>query len=222
MSIRKCGGHRRLCLEPSLERIESRQLPSAIITMLPFLSGHLPPIHAHAAGTSGGGTTTPMDQPTPHELRREAFSARYQGTYTIGPGRFTDQAEQIFFVGAGNSSAFRHANMQMDFFIPVNPSGTITGQVSMFVKNYSNTGNLLILDLQGNMQSLFHGVPTQFTWTVNGSSAGTFSGSTGQGTGQILYTPGGRLPDRATGAGHFGVVFTGMIDTTGVSSPLRF
>ena len=101
MSIRKCGGHRCLCLEPSLERIESRQLPSAIITMLPFLSGHLPPIHAHAAGTSGGGTTTPMGQPTPHELRREAFSARYQGTYTIGPGRFTDQAEQIFFIGAG-------------------------------------------------------------------------------------------------------------------------
>ena len=73
----------------------------------------------------------------------------------------------------------------------------------MFVKNYSNTGNLLILDLQGNLQSLFHGVPTQLTWTVNSGSAGTFSGSTGQGTGQVLYTPGGRLPHRADRRGPF-------------------
>ena len=112
--------------------------------------------------------------------------------------------------------------MQMIFFVPTDPTAPITGTVYMFVKNYSNSGNLLILDLVGDPQSLAHGVPTRMTWTVNSGSGGTFSGSTGQGTGQVLYTPGGHLPPRATGAGSFGVFFTGMINTNGVSYPFRF
>jgi hypothetical protein len=62
---------------------------------------------------------------------------------------------------------------------------------------------------------------TRFTWTVVSSSGGTFSGGTGQGTVELHYQPGGKLPARAQSAAVAGVIFRGLIDTNGVTNILR-
>ena len=71
----------------------------------------------------------------------------------------------------------------MAFAIPTDPTQPITGQAVMIVKNVSNTGNELILDLQGDPTSLDQmGRPTRYTWTVDPASGDLFTESTGQGT----------------------------------------
>ena len=109
----------------------------------------------------------------------------------------------------------------MAYQIPTDPTAPPTGSASLIGKNVSNTGTLLGLDLQFDPQSMVGGLPTRFTWTVNGTSGGTYSNANGQGTGQIIYFPSGRLPSRALGAGHYGVIFRGMVATTGINDITR-
>lgn len=203
---------------PRVERLESRDLPTA------------PTLLAGSTGASLAASLAPSTQqaadvaqvPTPREQLREAFSARFAGSFVTGRGRFTDQASQTFLKGGGNSNAFLHGDLQMAFYPPKDPADPTPGTAALIVKNVSNSGNLLVLDLQGDGQSFDRaGRPTRFTWTVDGSSGGTFSGATGQGTVQISYRPSGRLPGGATGAGSFGATFRGSIMTTSVTNVLR-
>lgn len=160
--------------------------------------------------------------PTPYELARQKFNARFAGSFATGAGRFTDQAMQVYVKGGGTSSAFLHADIQMALYTPADPTGQTTGTAALIVKNVTNSGNLLVLDLQGDTTTLDRaGRPTHFTWTVDGSSGGTFGGATGQGTVDIYYRGGGKLPRQAKGAGSVGVIFKGLIDTNGVTNLLR-
>jgi hypothetical protein len=194
---------------PAIERLEARDLP----TPPTFLAGS-PRVDLAALAA--------MPQPTAHEQAREAFVGKFKGGFITGPGRFTDQASQTFISGGGTSSAFLHGDLQMAVYTPRNPSGATTGIAALIVKNVSSSGNLLVLDLQGDTQSLDRrGRPTKFTWTVDGNSGGTFSGAVGQGTVEIQYRPGGKIPKRATGAGTAGVIFRGSINTNGVTDVLR-
>lgn len=174
-------------------------------------------LNATAAADQGGG------QPTRHEQARRQFSAMFSGPFTTGPGQLTDQASQTYIQGGGNSSAFLHGNIQMVSFVPKDPSQPITGTAALIVKNVTDSGNLLILDLEADPQSLDRaGRPTRFNWTVNDGSGGTFAGATGQGTAEVRYRPGGKLPSRAWGAGTAGVVFRGQIATDPAMNILRF
>ena len=203
-----------------VEWLDGRDLPTAPTLLAgPVSSVSLNLIAAHAGPQVA---TTIPHVPTPHELARQKFVAKFSGPFVTGPGRFLDQASQTFITGGGISSAFLHGNLQMAVYTPVDPKGQTTGIAALIVKNVSNTGNLLVLDLQGDTQSLDRGGrPTRFTWTVDGSSGGTFSGATGQGTVEIRYQPGGKLPDRAQSAGTAGVIFRGLLDTNGVTNILR-
>ena len=155
--------------------LDGRDLPTAPTLLAgPVSSVSLNLIAAHA-GLQAAATIPHV--PTPHELARQRFVAKFSGPFVTGAGRFLDQASQTFITGGGMSSAFLHGNLQVALYTPVNPKGQTTGIAALIVKNVSNTGNLLVLDLQGDTQSLDGGGrPTRFTWTVDGSSGGTFSG----------------------------------------------
>jgi hypothetical protein len=203
-----------------IEWLEAREL----LTAPTLLAGHTAPVNLGwlAAQSGARAETLPPHNPTPHELARERFSARFSGSFVSGPGRFTDQALQTFIKGGGTSNAFLHGNLQMSVYTPVDSTGQTTGLAALIVKNVSNTGNVVVLDLMGDTQSLDRsGRPTRLNWTVDGASGGTFSNATGQGTLQILYQPGGKLPARALSAGSAGVIFRGSIETNGVTNILR-
>lgn len=200
-----------------LEPLEARELMS----LAPYL-------YAAAAAQSPArtsSTSTPTHvvtlAATPQELARERFTASYTGQVLFGRGRTTDQLSQAFFVGPMTSSAFLHGNLAMSLFTPADPTQPVAGQAALIVRNVSNSGNELILDLQGS-PSAGTSPPTHLTWTVNNSSGGTFTNATGQGTVDIHY----RRFTRPTAAGAQAavatVIFHGLVNTTGINNVLRF
>lgn len=205
---------RRLTL--AIEGLEVREVPSSSsliaasggLSLTPSTTGIVP---SQASGT-----------PTAHELARERFSARFKGPFVVGRPRFTDQTSQTYLYGGGISTAFLHGDLQLAFAMPSDRAQPILGQAVMTVKNVSNTGNQLILDLQADPSSLDRaGRPTRFTWTQNAASGGIFTNGTGSGTLQIQYTPGGKRPPRAFSAGTAGVLFQGSLFTTNLTNTLR-
>jgi hypothetical protein len=208
------GSRRRMALV--FEGLEVREVPSS--ASLIAASGGLSLTHA----SSGISSAQLASTPTPHELAREQFSARFKGPFVTGLPRFTDQISQTYLYGGGISSAFLHGDLQLAFSIPKDPTQPITGQATMTVKNVSNTGNQLILDLQADPGSLDQaGRPTRFTWTQNPASGGIFTNGSGSGTAQIQYTPGRRRPLRSFSAGTAGVLFQGTLFTTNLTNTLR-
>jgi hypothetical protein len=155
-------------------------------------------------------------------VARETFSARFKGHFDTGPGRFTDQALLTHIVAGGTSNQFFHGNVTIVLFTPVDPSQPVTGQAILFNKTNSSTGTALGMDLTGDRPSDPMQPPTHFTWTVNGSSGGAYTGATGQGTLDIAYSPGGRRAQRAFLSGTAGTVFRGMVNTPGVGNVLQF
>ena len=124
--------------------------------------------------------------------------------------------------GGGISTAFLHGDLQLAFAMPKDPTQPIVGQAVMTVKNVSNTGNQLILDLQADPTSLDRaGRPTRFTWTQNPASGGIFTNGSGSGTLQIQYTPGGKRPPRTFASGTAGVLFQGLLYATNLTNTLR-
>ncbi|MBX6314278.1 MAG: hypothetical protein IRY99_15405 [Isosphaeraceae bacterium] len=208
-----------------IEALEARDLPS----IAPGLAGLRPPlplrpgrpILVQGSAVMGGGSGMEMGEPTPHEQARRKFAAAFKGRYTIGPGRTFDQKSQTFLSAGGTATAFLHGEVLLAVFTPQDPSQPITGTASLFDRDYPQTGNLLILDLQGDPSSERNGRPTHLTWTVNDNSSGTFAGAEGQGTVELSYVPRGKLPPRATGAGLGFVQFRGELNTNGTTNPLR-
>jgi hypothetical protein len=154
------------------------------------------------------------------------FVARFQGAYIVGPPRTSSQVSQTYGYGGGISSAFLHADLQMAFFTPTDPGQPIFGQAVMMLKDVGNTGNELALDLTAVPGAVDRrGRPTQFTWTVNGASGGSFTAGEGSGTARVLYSP-GQYPGQGhlrnvLGSGHFGIIFQGSLGTTNLFNILR-
>lgn len=195
-----------------IERLEARDLPTAPT----LLAG--PARAVDFASIVAGADPEPTDAPparipTRRERARQRFVARFSGSFATGPARFTDQSSQIFIKGGGGSNAFLHGDIQMAVYPPADPSGETTGLAALIVKNVTNSGNLLVLDIKGDATSLDRaGRPTRLTWTVDGSSGGTFSGATGEGTVRIRYRTGASPLARSGGVG---VIFRGRIETNG-------
>ena len=211
-------------LRPGVERLEVREVPYASS----LLTGSATMANLLASTSRSSETAVPQvilteaPQPTARELARQRFTAKFSGEYVVGPGRYTNQAAQFFISGGGLSSFFRKGDVQIGVFTPVDPTQPTTGIAALIDKNASNSGNVLVLDLEGDAGSLDSaGRPTHFTWTVNGSSGGSFSDATGSGTLDIHYWAGGRLHTRVPRAGKAAVVFQGLVDTNGVTNILR-
>jgi hypothetical protein len=205
-----------------VERLEERALLSYAGL---FAAANLRAAHSSfnipsaLGATAGGGTTAP--QPTPKELARQQFVAKVVGTYGTGQGRFTDQAFQVAVLASGGSNSLFHINLNFVYFFPKDTTQPVTGVALLSGKNVTTGGNALGLDLVADAQQPgFHGLPTQFTWTVNGNSGGTYTGSTGQGTLRIRYYPSGNGPLHGFGAGQIALEFQGLVNSTGVDNVL--
>jgi hypothetical protein len=158
---------------------------------------------------------------TSHEAAREAFTASFTGQAFFGPGRTTDEASQAYFIGTMTSSAFFHGRFQMDFFVPNDPTQPVTGQAALSDRNISNSGNQLIVDLTSTAPAGQAPQPTQWTWTVNGASGGTFANATGQGTARVFYRHLTRPDAHGTSSGVATVLFRGLVNTTGINNVLK-
>jgi len=95
---------------------------------------------------------------------------------------------------------------------------------TLYARNVANTGNLLVLDLTADPPDGTHGLPTQLTWTVDGSSGGIWQNAAGFGTGQgtldFRYSPSGRSPRGKFASGSVSLVFQGFINTSGTGNVL--
>ncbi|MFO0958506.1 MAG: hypothetical protein U0800_13935 [Isosphaeraceae bacterium] len=197
---------------PGVERLDLRAIPSVIPMLLQAKST------IRAADLPEGST------PRPHEVRRQAFFAQYPARFYTGVGRFTDQKFQTFHQGEqkGQSNFFLVSEITMATVQPTDPGQPVTGQVYMFDRNASNTGNVLVLDLVNDGPLDKFGRPRRMTWTVNDSSGGSFQQATGQGTLRIQYKPGGKTTAQVLDTGRSLLTFRGSVYTTNLSTLLRF
>lgn len=119
-------------------------------------------------------------QPTAAEIQRESFDFRGIGHYTIGPGRFSQQALTIHGFGKrGTSNQSRRFHFQ---FAITEPSSTaasqaVYGNVAFIAGNYLQNSAELILDFVGPKGSEVDGLPTHLYWSsdANSSSSGPFA-----------------------------------------------
>jgi hypothetical protein len=206
---------------PRFEGLEVRELlsTSALIASTSLLA-------TTRGATSAAGSVDGLSTSNPIPLIFRPFIAKFQGPIVVGPPRATGQISQTYMFGGGNSSAFLHGDLQLGLFTPADPSQPIIGQATLTVKNVSNTGNQLIVDLTSVPAAVDrHGRPTLFTWTQNAASGGIFTNGDGSGTMQLIYSP-GRFPGQShlhqiRTAGNVGVIFRGTLGTTNLNSTIR-
>jgi len=184
----------------------------------------------------------PPGTPTPREIRRQTFTARWVGQYTIGAPRFEDRASTIHLYGvSGGSNQFLKGKFQMAIFPPADPAATptpgnpyanqITGVADLFGENYLQSGSMTVLDLNGTPAagSDPHALPTQLTWTYDSntsagpyaSPAGVAKGSgftQGAGTLQLHWIPDPHPLPGTLGSGQVVITFQGLINTSQIVS----
>jgi hypothetical protein len=208
-------------------RASARVLDMAVINQA---AGHLYP------------PGSPTGSPTPREIRRQTFAARWVGTYTIGPPRFSDRASTIHIYGvSGGSNQFLKGKFQIALFPPADPSATptpgnpfanqTTGVAGLITQNYLQSGGLLVLDLNAPATAGASPgqLPTHLTWTYdNNASAGPYSAPSGivpgsgftEGTGtlDLQYVPSVHPEAGTMGSGTVIVTFHGLINTSQIVS----
>lgn len=135
----------------------------------------------------------PTGTPKPGQLKREQFTARYVGPYSVVPGKTTTQATQTLIQGAGTANTMLHSDLQVRLVTPSDPSLPIGGVLSIFDRNI-NTNTVLGLDLAAPQSAVDGtGRPNRFT-TVTldpNISSGVYVEGYSEGVVVIHYIPGG-------------------------------
>ncbi len=206
---------RRRARRPGFESLERRELLASTRPIAPRgLAGQPRLAIAELAAGSADSTTPPW-------AGVRSFFAAFNGTYAVGKGRIAGQSLRTYLNGAGTSNLFLHGQVQVGIASPVDPRMGLAGTASLFDKNYAQTGNILVLDLEGEPGPSLDGRPTQLSWIVSDNSSGSFTGASGQGTLTISYHRGGRRQPLAIDSGRMGVQFRGQIAVSGTSNPFR-
>ena len=202
--------HRGLRL--NLEPFEHRVLLSAIMDVLSAPNRDASPSGVFGASITLGNSTlnqgpllnsdgsinnmalAPTGTPKPGQLKREQFTARYVGPYSVVPGKTTTQATQTLIQGAGTANTMLHSDLQVRLVTPSDPSLPIGGVLSIFDRNI-NTNTVLGLDLAAPQSAVDGaGRPNRFT-TVTldpNISSGVYVEGYSEGVVVIHYIPGGR------------------------------
>jgi len=212
-----------------LEALESRDLLSVVPIFMARESRNaansaasVQAILNRAATSVETGNSSTDAQPTARELLRQRYSAKAVGTYTTGPGRFTDQVLQGAVLASGSSNQSLHVDVQLQFFEFTDPTKPVSGVAAVIPRNTSTTGSNLILDLTASPPSSPGKLPTHFTWTVDSSSGGLYTtagpAGGGQGTLDIHYVPTGVGHGRVTTTGRASVVIQGLVNANGTFS----
>jgi hypothetical protein len=145
-------------------------------------------------GTINNMALAPTGTPKPGELKRQRFSARYEGPYSVVPGRTTTQAIQTLIQGTGTANTMLHSDIQIRLVTPKDSSLPIGGVSTIFDRNI-NSNTALGLDLAAPQQDVDSGgrpnhIPT-VTIDVNASS-GVYVEAYATGTINIHYIPSGK------------------------------
>ncbi len=216
--------------KPGLERLEGRELPTFTLIHHASLSpATLAALEAanvakQVQANMPAPAAPPSGTPTPHELTRQTFVGKFLGTYTVGNGRTSGEAQQILTLGSGTTNQSLHGQYQMRVSIPTDPTVPTSGVIALFPTNVATSGSTLILDLTADPTSLVRGLPTRYTWTVDPSSSGIYTNAGGYGMGQgtleIHFLNPRRGPAPATQSGKTTVVIHGLINVGGVFNDL--
>ena len=97
-------------------------------------------------GSINNMALAPTGTPKPGQLKRQQFTARYVGPYSVVPGRTTTEAKQILIQGAGTANTMLHSDIQIRFVTPNDPSLPIGGVSTIFDRNL-NSNTALGFDL---------------------------------------------------------------------------
>ena len=160
------------------------------------------PITTTTPITVGNQTFPPgtysVPQPTPHEkCKRQTFWIEFQGTYTVGAPRFSNQSATIHIYSDGRSvrsNQFLNGRGQLLIFPPSDPTakpttldpvaGQVTGLMSVFAANVLQSGSVLFAEVtnapgvaSNAPSALDHGLPSRLEFMIdpNGVSGGIYS-----------------------------------------------
>lgn len=200
----------------------------------PFLNPAV--IHRVANELYPAGSAT--GTPTPREIRRQTFTGRWTGQYTVGPPTFSDRASTIHLYGkTGGSNQFLKGKFNMTLFPPGDPdaipnpgnpfANQVTGIAGLFNQNLLQSGGVVVLDLNGAVRPGSNplALPTHLTWTYDSNaSAGPYAApvgfTQGAGTLDIDWIPDAHPHPGTIGSGHVIVTFQGLINTSQLVSPI--
>jgi hypothetical protein len=163
------------------------QLYAPVTTTTPITVGN----QTFPAGTYA------VPQPTPREVRRETFWLEFQGTYTVGAPRFSNQSATIHIYSNGrstDSNASLNGRAQLILFPPADPTATpttldpiagqVTGLLSVFSANILQSGSVLFGDVtnvpgvaSNDPTALDNGLPShlEFLLDPNGVTGGVYA-----------------------------------------------
>ena len=111
-------------------------------------------------GTINNAALAPTGTLTTREKHRERFTARYTGTFSVGPGRTSDESNQVFITGAGSANTMLHSDIQMLLVTPKDSTSPIGGVTSIFDRNL-NSNTALGFDLAAPDERRRQGRPAQ-------------------------------------------------------------
>jgi hypothetical protein len=198
---------RRHRADVALEGLEPRSLLSVIVR-------HPAQVARVELPVSADQSTGPvLGPPTPHEAAKQRFIGKFSGTFVTTRGRFQNQPLQGLILATGGSNQSLRLNLQLQFFLYSDPEFPPTGQVAMSPKSVSSTGTQLLLDLTADPTLTSHGLPTHYTWTVNGGSGGLYTNASGSGTLDVRYNL-TRIPHGVHSQGTANVIVKGTVVTT--------
>jgi hypothetical protein len=145
-------------------------------------------------GSINNMALAPTGNPKPGELRRQQFTGRFVGFYTVVPGRTTTQATQTLIQAGGASNTMLHSDIQVRLVKPKDAGLPIGGVATIFDRNI-NSNTSLGFDLSAPQSNVDRGGrPNHFaTVTLDTNiSSGVYVEGYAQGTMNIRYIPGGK------------------------------
>ena len=237
------GRRNRRDLNPHIEQVERRELLSAITDIM-VANSLATARHAQANlslssqsiavpnnqgpllnpnGTINNAALAPTGTLTAREKRRERFSAQFVGTYTVGPGRTSDEANQVFISAAGSANTMLHSDIQMLLVTPKDPTSPIGGVTSILDRNL-NSNTALGFDLAASQSNVDRGGrPNHFsTVSIDANiSSGLYVEGYSIGTVNIEYIPNGKHTPNVYSQGKAIVTIHAQIYSANTSFILR-
>ena len=160
----------------------------------------------------------PTGTPTARELKRQRFTATFEGHYTVGAGQFSTQALQVHINAVGAANTMLHPDIQIRIAKPVDPALPNSGVLAIFDRNL-NSNTVLGIDFSGPSQNLDQaGRPNYFNQlSIDANeSSGTYDEGYSQGIMQIRYIPSGKQTSGVFSQGTAIVKIRAQIYTAGV------
>ncbi len=167
----------------------------------------------------------PMGTLSKRQQKKERFTAKFAGTYTVGAGRTSDESIQTFITAVGSANTILHGDIQLLLVTPKDASLPIGGVSAIFDRNL-NTNTVLGLDESAPQSSQYInrlGLPSLLptvSLDVNLSS-GTYDEAYAVGTMNIRYFPSAKHTPGVFSQGKAVVTIHAQIYTANVGFILR-